>query len=134
MEGRNAINGRFASGWKGGGRKPISEPALRAQYLDELTKTVPLTKWQEICNVAVAQALEGDGRAREFLANYLVGRPLQAVEVSGPGGSPIAWGVVLMAIRQAVPDAQTRDKISAALDQLSRPQQALNGPDDSDDS
>jgi hypothetical protein len=40
-----------------------------------LSEAVPLDHWRKICDVAVEQALAGDGRARDWLTDYLVGKP-----------------------------------------------------------
>jgi hypothetical protein len=40
-----------------------------------LTKACPPSAWAQICAKAVAQAIDGDGRAREWLSLYLMPRP-----------------------------------------------------------
>jgi hypothetical protein len=49
-------------------RRPIEREYLRA-----LNEAVSLEDWQGVVRAAVAQAKEGDGKAREWLARYLIG-------------------------------------------------------------
>jgi hypothetical protein len=90
----------------------------RSEYLVRLKDRIPFSKWEAICDKAIEQALEGDARAREWISSYLVGRPLQAVEISGPGGGPIPWMAVMMAIKEVVTDEETRLKISEAFERV----------------
>jgi hypothetical protein len=48
---------------------------VEADYLRLLSESCPLARWQEICQVAVEQALAGDAKAREWLGLYLIGKP-----------------------------------------------------------
>jgi hypothetical protein len=74
--GRKA-DGTFARGlWKGGPGRP--RRATEASYLAVLRECVPLAKWRKIIRRAVADALDGDHKAREWLAAYLLGKPAEA--------------------------------------------------------
>jgi hypothetical protein len=86
--------------------------------------------WDAICDTAIRQALEGDARAREWISSYLVGRPLAAVD-KYRSGAPLSLNLFLLAVNQAVPDPEVRDRISQVLDQLcdQEGQKALDGPD-----
>jgi hypothetical protein len=131
---RNA-HGRFVPGWRGGpGRKPGGNHALRAEYLSELSETVPLHQWHEVCRIALRQALEGDARAREWIANYLIGRPLQALEISDPDRGRVPWQtmqLIIMAIREAIPDPEAQHRIAEALQKLTHPAPQRLAPVDS---
>ncbi len=49
-------------------RRPIER-----EYLATLNAAVPLETWQAICKRAADDALAGDGKAREWLAKWLLG-------------------------------------------------------------
>jgi hypothetical protein len=61
---------------------------------------------------------EGDiGAAKLWLA-YTIGKPTTHVELSGSGGGPIAFGLLLAAIQQALPDPADRHRVSEAIQDL----------------
>ena len=124
--GRNA-NGRFAAGWRGGPGRP--RRTVEAQYLTALRESVPLETWAKVCEAAVAQAVSGDAKAREWLASYLVGRPIQAVAVEEPQGPRLSIWALLAAIREAVPDGETQARIAAAIARMGQ-EAAGDGPSD----
>ena len=111
-------NGRFAAGWRGGPGRPSR--TVEAQYLIALRESVPLETWGKICETAVAQAVAGDAKAREWLANYLIDRPIQAVAVEEPQGTRLTLWDLLAAIREAVPDPEAHVKIAAVLQRMGR--------------
>ena len=112
--------GGFAKGWKGGpGRRPGMHADVRIKYLTVLSESVPVDKWRQVCEKAIEQAMAGDHRARAFLANYLVGKPVQAVELSGPGGSDLnLFKVINVILGEFGDDPNARLKIGKALRQL----------------
>jgi hypothetical protein len=114
---RNA-NGRFAAGWHGGPGRP--RRTVEAQYLIALRESVPLELWNKVCETAVAQAVAGDAKAREWLANYLIGRPIEAVAVEEPQGPRLTLWDLLEAIREAVPDPEAQYRLAAVLDRMGR--------------
>lgn len=75
-------NGRFLKGaYKGGpGRK---SRRTEAQYLDATIGAVSLADWKKVVQKAVTDALAGDGTARRWLSDYLLGRPPQILELHG---------------------------------------------------
>ena len=81
-------NGQFAKGHSG---NPNGRPkrSTEEKYLTALSRHVTLKDWATIVNTAVARAKAGDSTARQWLSDYLMGKPLQRQEVSGPGGGPI---------------------------------------------
>jgi hypothetical protein len=81
---------------------------------------VPLETWSKICEAAVAQAVSGDAKAREWLANYLIGRPVEAGAIEEPQGPRLSLCLLLAAIREAVPDGETQARIAAALARMAR--------------
>ncbi len=115
--------GKFAKGYKGGpGRRPGTQVELRIQYMTQLVETVPIDRWRKVCEKAIIQAEEGDARARLFLANYLIGRPVTQVEISGPGGTELNLYKVINVIAAQFGDVPgAAEKIAMALGQLNAP-------------
>jgi hypothetical protein len=58
--------------------------------------------------------------AREWLGNYMIGRPVQAVAVEEPQGTPLSLGMLLAAIREAVPDPEAHVRIAQVLQRMGR--------------
>jgi hypothetical protein len=117
-----AANGRFAPGWRGGPGRP--RRATEAQYLARLSEAVPLETWDRIVQKAVEDALAGDRHARAFLANYLIGRPKLAVEVSASGNDEIdARDVIktVVEVLERVPGGdEIKFEVDAALNRLEK--------------
>jgi hypothetical protein len=59
-------NGRFAAGNPGGPGRP--RRVTEREYLRTLAEQCPPETWRAICRRAVADALDGDGRTRDWLA------------------------------------------------------------------
>ena len=72
---------------KGQSGNPKGRPrkAVEEKYLKKISSSVTLTEWREIVKKAVQQAQKGDARARQWLADYLVGKPVQGVELDQIG-------------------------------------------------
>ena len=85
---------RFQPGNPGGPGRP--KRTTEDRYLRSLESVVSMTDWREIVEKAVTQAKRGDSRAREWLSGYLLGKPLQRTEISGPDGGALSlnlqWG------------------------------------------
>ena len=72
-------NGRFVKGWKGGpGRQ---NRKTEDKYLLALQKCVKAKDWKAICQRAVIDAKKGDRTARQWLSDYLLGKPIQELKV-----------------------------------------------------
>lgn len=82
-------NGQFgkgnkvAAGNKGGGR---SARPKEEQYLAIMLKTCTPDDWEKIVISAVTHAKAGDSRAREWLSNYILGKPIERHELTGADG------------------------------------------------
>lgn len=63
-------------------KRPIEE-----RYLKKLSTSVKLSDWEDIIKRAVYDARKGDARARQWLSDYLLGKPTQRQEISGPNGA-----------------------------------------------
>jgi hypothetical protein len=66
-----SANGRFVKGHAGGPGRP--RRAVEQEYLVRLSNVVTLDVWQKIIERSVADAMNGDAKARDFLAKYLIG-------------------------------------------------------------
>ena len=69
-EGHNT-KGRFAPGNPGGPGRP--RRAVERDYLAALSEAVTLADWRDIVKAAVLAAKQGDSKARDWLARYLLG-------------------------------------------------------------
>ena len=70
MNDRDAA-GRFVPGNSGGPGRPPR--ATETEYLETLTEVVTPERWRAICQRAVADAEQGDARARAWVARYMIG-------------------------------------------------------------
>lgn len=86
-------SGKFAKGNRGGPGRPKKE--REEKYYDILASTCTPADWIEICEKAVTQAKKGDPVARKWIADYLIGPPVQKNEHSGPDGGPLKIRVTL---------------------------------------
>ena len=74
------VRGRFVTGNKGGPGRPNAQAEL--QYLASLSEVVSRGDWEKIISRAVKDAKNGDHRARQWLTNYLIGRPKERGEIN----------------------------------------------------
>jgi hypothetical protein len=74
-------NGRFVKGNKGGPGRP--KKTREERYLEITLNAVTFADWQEIVKRAAMDAKRGDSTARKWLADYLVGTPVQKQEFVG---------------------------------------------------
>lgn len=85
--------GRFVRGVSGNPKgRPSKEREI--QYRDVLLTAISLMDWRKIVEKARDQALRGDAVARKWLADYLVGVPVQKFEHSGEDGAPISIQII----------------------------------------
>lgn len=75
-------NGQFAAGNSGGPGRPPRQ--VEDDYLRTLTEVASSDAWKRICERAVKDAEAGDARARQWLSEYLLGKPSQQVTLSRP--------------------------------------------------
>jgi hypothetical protein len=76
---RNEL-GQFVAGNAGGpGRPPRS---TEQAYMEATINNCSLEDWGAIVRRAVQDAIAGDAQARTFLANYLIGKPKETVQVN----------------------------------------------------
>jgi hypothetical protein len=65
---------------KGRARKPYEEKYLKAFY-----SIVKVDDWKEIVDKAREQAKRGDPKARQWLADYMIGKPAQPIDMEHGG-------------------------------------------------
>lgn len=75
-------NGRFV---KGAVANPRGRPPRKREerYYEVTIEAVTFDQWRDIVKKAAQQALDGDDKARKFLADYLIGEPEKTIELSG---------------------------------------------------
>lgn len=81
-------NGRFIKGNSGNPTGRASR-AREERYYEILKSTITFEDWQAIVKKAGEQAKRGDAVARKFLADYLVGPPIERKEITGADGSAL---------------------------------------------
>ena len=93
-------HGRFAPGHAGGPGRPRRQ--TEATYLAALSDQVPLDVWARIAERAVADAITGDAKARDWLSRHLLPTPTA-------GASPLHEVAVaaLSGISKVEDDAET---------------------------
>jgi len=106
----------FGVGGRGG--RPKREFELK--FLRTLVDTVSPEDWCAIIQKAVAQAKDGNHRARSWLSNYLIGTPLQriAASVDVTARRELAVGeraAGVMALLQAVREREEAQVVEGAL-------------------
>ncbi len=87
-------NGQFANGhtpYKNGGRK---RRATEERYLDIILEECAPEDARKIVRVAISLAKSGDKAAREWLFNYILGKPVERHEVTGAEGNALVFRVV----------------------------------------
>jgi hypothetical protein len=81
-------SGKFVKGQSGNptGRAPKER---EQRYYDILMTSVTFDDWREIVLKAKDQAKRGDQAARKWLADYLVGPPVERKEITGADGNAL---------------------------------------------
>jgi len=88
MTANRTEKGQFAKGASG---NPAGRPPKEREekYHAILLSRVTFADWERIIDKAVEQAKRGDSNARKWIADYLVGPPVQRQEVTGADGGPL---------------------------------------------
>ncbi len=66
---------------KGRGGRP--KRSVEEKYLKVLRAEIKVADWKEIIQRAVARAKAGDNVARQWLSDWLLGKPRQTVDIEG---------------------------------------------------
>lgn len=85
-------DGKFADGHVGIGGRPRKDREQR--FYEVAVSTVTFKDWREIIEKAVYQAKRGDTAARKFLADYLMGTPINRTEIFGKDGEKLQVEVI----------------------------------------
>lgn len=93
--------GQFVKGVSGNPKGRAKRERER-EYMDALICAVSPQDWADIIKRAVSDAKRGDTAARKWLADYLIGPPVQKQETTGADGGPLE-------IRFVDADAEPRD-------------------------
>jgi len=81
-------HGRFLPGNKASpGRAPR---VTEHEYLDVLIGAVPLDKWRKIVEKAVRDAIIGDFRARQWIGEYIIGKPPTVIDLRAADAALLA--------------------------------------------
>jgi hypothetical protein len=82
--------GHFVKGHeKIGGRKTRK---VEEDYLALFRSSVSPEDWGAIIARAVSDAKRGDGVARKFIADYMIGVPVQKIDAKVTGDIVVDWG------------------------------------------
>lgn len=71
--------GLFAPGNKLGRGRPAR--AVEQEYINAVIGGVSMAQWKKIVKKAVADAVDGDWRARQWLSEYLIGKPPTILDI-----------------------------------------------------
>lgn len=71
--------GQFVEGNKASPGRP--KRPTEAEYLAALTSRVTLAKWGQIIDRALTDAIAGDYRARQWVSDYIVGKPVTTIDL-----------------------------------------------------
>jgi len=80
--------GRFTKGGTPGPGRP--KRAVEVAFHDILVESVTEDLWRGIVRVAIKDALKGDKFAREFIANYTIGKAPQILELRAADATLLA--------------------------------------------
>ena len=82
--------GRFVKGSSG---NPSGRPIDQFKYQKKIDSTLSLKEWREIIKKAIEQAKRGDAKARQWLSEYVAGKPVNNIDLTS-GGKTIRVSVV----------------------------------------
>jgi len=103
--------------------KGRSKRATEEAYLDILKKEVTVNDWREIVQKAIIDAKRGDSVARKFLADYIIGTPIQNVSANvnaNISNTPDIKGVDYRTVAATLAPGPVPDSDPSSEDQGSR--------------
>src|SRR5215207_2624672 len=115
--------GRFLEGTSAGPGRPPN-PRKR-QFTDALASRITAERWNEIVDRAVQDALNGDHRARVWLADHIMGKPANTLNLKGADAALLADLLAALAERRLSP----AKIFEALLDELADEPPYVPAPD-----
>ncbi len=95
------------------GRKPRAVESLYSEIFKEACTPA---QWLKICKRATADALKGDRYARQWLGEYLIGKPQTPLDISPADAVLIANAINALVTAGYQPSAVFRDIVELALE------------------
>lgn len=89
MDNKRDDKGRFRKGVSG---NPGGRPIDQTKYQKKIDTTMSLKEWRSIILKAIEQAKRGDAKARQWLSDYLAGKPSQGLDITTGGEKLIDAG------------------------------------------
>ena len=125
-------HGRYVKGHSG---NPQGRSIDQYKYLKKMEAAVSAEEWIAIIRKAVEQAKRGDPRAREWLSDYLMGKPLQTMDITSGGDRIVderqanrALSALAIAIGACIPgESTTQDGAVDAAEQTAMASPADKG-------
>lgn len=74
--------GRFVKGHSG---NPGGKSIDQTKYLHKIDTTLSQKSWRKIILKAIEQAERGDPKARQWLSDYVAGKPIQSINMEQDG-------------------------------------------------
>lgn len=75
--------GRFVKGTQPGGGPGRPPRQVEADYLAAMKEEITPDHWRAICRRAGIDAIKGNGYARAWISDYLMGKPPQILNIQG---------------------------------------------------
>ena len=94
------VNGQWEKGHSG---NPKGRPKRATEdcYLAILSDECGPDEWRKICRTTVSRAMAGDNVCRQWVSDYLLGKPVQRNEITGADGGPIQVATFDAALKRA---------------------------------
>ena len=101
---------------KGKSGNPAGRPKRKVEdtYFATMQANVSQEDWAAIVAKTVSQAKEGNGFARQWLSDNLMGKPVQRIEASGPEGGPMQTEIIIRYADDSDGDIEAAAPVAAA--------------------
>jgi hypothetical protein len=117
-------SGRGTNGWFAKGNKLGTGNGMHMRMRRMRTALLDASSEDDIREIyrsLMDSARAGDTAAAKVLLEYLCGKPTQGIELSGPGGEPLAMGAILAVVKDVLADhPEAQVKLAGALHRLGR--------------